>query len=558
MNHLKTETKRNNRISPIQVIRVAIQLVAFLLIPGLFISVFSSIGAIYTAIIGGTFVFSEQVGNILLVAAVFLITALWGRFFCGFICSFGAMQDLLWRLGKHIVNRPLIPEKADRVLKYLKYAVLLFIVIGVWTLGVGEGVLWSPWTIFGMYSSPFKGFPTEWMFLSLGGAFLLLTVIGSLFIERFFCKYICPLGALFAIASRFRVFRIKKPSDHCGSCKLCTKKCSMSIPLYRHDEVRSGECIDCMQCTSACYRHNVTMPTVPAISGTLAAAALTGVTFMGTLPKSDTAQTTQNTSFTPAAVISTEAAGKYKNGTYTGSAAGYRGTVEVAVKVSSGYISDIDVTSYRDDREFFSRAQDQVIPAIIESQDTDVDTVSGATYSSLGIINAVEDALQSQIIAESIEAQTEAPSQAITEEPMEIIDETVTEDQDTAQDNDGYEDNSDDEDISDSNSQNNNQSGLTDGVYYGSGSGFRGTTEVAVTVEGGVITDITVTSYQDDYQFFSRAQSGVIDAILSAQSVDVSSVSGATFSSNSIKAAVADALGLSYTNPNSSMGGKHR
>ena len=102
------------------------------------------------------------------------------------------------------------------------------------------------------------------------------------------------------------------------------------------------------------------------------------------------------------------------------------------------------------------------------------------------------------------------------------------------------------------------QGSFADGVYYGSGSGYRGTTQVAVTVENGVITDITITSYQDDSQFFNRAQSGVIGAILSQQSVDVASVSGATFSSNSIKAAVADALNLSYTNPNSSGGGSHK
>jgi len=101
------------------------------------------------------------------------------------------------------------------------------------------------------------------------------------------------------------------------------------------------------------------------------------------------------------------------------------------------------------------------------------------------------------------------------------------------------------------------QGSFTDGIYYGSGSGFRGTTQVAVVVENGCITDITVTSYQDDNQFFNRAQDGVIAAILSQQSVDVSSVSGATFSSNSIKEAVASALGLSYSNPNSSMQSSH-
>ena len=98
---------------------------------------------------------------------------------------------------------------------------------------------------------------------------------------------------------------------------------------------------------------------------------------------------------------------------------------------------------------------------------------------------------------------------------------------------------------------------FTDGVYSGSGTGFRGTTDVSVTVEGGKIADITINSYQDDEQFFSRAQSGVISEILAAQDTNVATVSGATFSSNSIIEAVSNALGKEFTNPNSTMSRGH-
>ena len=91
-----------------------------------------------------------------------------------------------------------------------------------------------------------------------------------------------------------------------------------------------------------------------------------------------------------------------------------------------------------------------------------------------------------------------------------------------------------------------------DGTYTGSGTGFRGTTNVSVTVEGGYITDITIVSYQDDTPYFNRAQSSVLPDIIDTQGIDVDTVSGATFSSNGIIEAVADALGLSFTNPNSS------
>ena len=81
-----------------------------------------------------------------------------------------------------------------------------------------------------------------------------------------------------------------------------------------------------------------------------------------------------------------------------------------------------------------------------------------------------------------------------------------------------------------------------DGVYTGQGEGFRGTTQVQVTVEDGFIADIAVLSFQDDREFFQKAQSSVVGGILTEQTPDVDAVSGATFSSKSIMEAVADAL----------------
>lgn len=97
---------------------------------------------------------------------------------------------------------------------------------------------------------------------------------------------------------------------------------------------------------------------------------------------------------------------------------------------------------------------------------------------------------------------------------------------------------------------------LKDGTYTGSGTGLRGTTSVKVVVKNKKVQSITVTSYEDDQQYFEAAKSTVINNIIKAQSLDVDDVSGATFSSNSIKEAVAKALSITYTNPNSSMSGE--
>ena len=103
------------------------------------------------------------------------------------------------------------------------------------------------------------------------------------------------------------------------------------------------------------------------------------------------------------------------------------------------------------------------------------------------------------------------------------------------------------------------QSGnYADGEYTGIGKGLRGNTQVQVTVSGGKISEITVISYADDRQYFSRAQGSMIDRIMENQGINVSTVSGATYSSNSILEAVADALDIEFTNPNSSMSSGQR
>lgn len=528
------------KLSPIQIVRAVIQIIAFVTVPALFITIFSSIGSIIMSIIGGSFVLTEYLGSIILILGVFLVTIVWGRYFCGFICSFGAMQDLLNAVGKLIPFKVKISEKADKYLKLLKYVVLAFVAIGVWGFSVKGDVIWSPWTVFGIYSSLSAWSSLEY-FLTLGGAFLLLIIIGSLFIERFFCKYLCPLGALFALVSRTRLHPIKRRSEKCGNCKLCTAKCSMSIPLYKYDEVSSGECINCLKCTEVCQNDNITAETLPAISGTLAVTAIAGLYYAGVL--TDAKPVAESSNKDTYAVSEAEETGIYTDGVYTGTGKGFRGNTKVTVTVENGVISDITVNSYKDDEEFFSRAESGIISAVIRSQSTDVDAVSGATFSSKGLIDAIKNALGEEITAEeeATEPTTEKASKSKKQKTTEAEETTAPAETETTTETEPA---PTEKKISDGK--------YADGVYTGTGTGFRGETSVTVTVENGEITDITINSYKDDQQFFSRAESGVISAILRSQDTDVDAVSGATFSSNGIKEAVADALGIEFANPNNS------
>lgn len=510
-----------HKFKPVQTVRAVIQLFAFLTVPALFAAVFSAIGGTVSSLLLGTFMLSERIDSIMLVAGVFAVTLIFGRVFCGFICSFGAMQDLLYAVGKLIPFKVYIPEKADKWLKKMKFVVLALIAVGVWGFSAGTDSVWSPWTVFGMYTSV-SAWGSLQYFLTVGGILLILIIIGSLFIERFFCKYLCPLGAMFSAVSQFRFYPVKRQASKCGNCKLCSAKCPMSVPISGYKTITSGECISCLKCTEICTKENITADTLPAISGTLAVTAIAGLTYAGILtdmPKMSEPEAAA------AGITELSFTGKVADGTFTGTGNGFRGAVKVNVQVKNGVITDITVDSCADDNEFFSRAENAIIPQIIQTQSTEVAAVSGATFSSRGLIEAVKAAL-----GEKIAGTTALTTQTQYTTTTTKTTETIPQMTDSAEPTGTF----------------------ADGVYTGTGTGLRGKTSVTVTVENGEITDITVNSYQDDAPYFSRAENSVIAAILRAQSVEVTAVSGATISSNSIKEAVANALGISYTNPNSS------
>ena len=278
------KSKFHLKLKKSQVIRHLIQLAAFLLTPGLFISAFGAVKDVYTAILGGTFSLGALSYQLLLLAAVVPVTVLLGRFFCGYFCSFGALGDAVWFVAGKIHKKRLdIGKRADRILKLLKYAVLAFLVVLIWTLGlVRFDSVDSPWTIFGMFAS-FSGWPSASFLLTSGAALLLLIIAGSALIERFFCRYLCPLGAIFSILSLPRLFRVSKPRAACGPCTLCMKKCAMGIALNEADTVASGECINCFKCVDACPRCNVRANPAPAVATALATAAIAGLAYAGSL-----------------------------------------------------------------------------------------------------------------------------------------------------------------------------------------------------------------------------------------------------------------------------------
>lgn len=396
----------NKKIKKSQFLRHVIQFIMFLILPGLYAMTFSELKIVYQMVIGGNFNFLQAFPSLVEFVAVMLLTIVMGRWFCGWLCAFGAYNDLIYFISRKVFKVKFkVNEKVDSILKYVKYVVLVFIIIVSWTMGSSILASTSPWDAFGQITDPSTIFSS----LLIGLILLVLITIGAFFIERFFCRYLCPLGAVFSIISRFSITKINKPKADCGKCRACTNKCSMGLNLYKVDGVRGGDCINCLKCTEVCPRNNANANILGQdvnqnLAGSVAMATMLsvyGLTNFGAdaLTKSGIIPNDSSISSNAAVEgVTSNNVSKYKDGTYTGSGIGFKGrTTTVSVTISGGKVANIEIVSYGDDRKYFERASESVVQGILSKQSTEVDTVSGATYSSKGIISAVQDALSQAV-----------------------------------------------------------------------------------------------------------------------------------------------------------------
>lgn len=207
------------------------------------------------------------------------------------------------------------------------------------------------------------------------------------------------------------------------------------------------------------------------------------------------------------------------DGVYKGSATGFSGPVTVAVTIMDKKIISIDILSSTDDEAFFNRAKG-VIDRIISSQSFDVDVVSGATYSSNGIIGAVKNALTGEK-DNGVTGKSKQGSTSESESDSSLAEIAAVQD----------------------------ASAYKDGTYYGTGKGFAGTMKVKVDISGGKIASISIVSTKDGDSYVKSASS-LLDTIVEKQSTNVDTVSGATFSSRGIIAAVRSALSQAAVSDN--------
>ena len=277
------------KISFVQILRAVSQIIFFLILPALFISTFIGVKQIYLSIIHQNFSITALLPQLIEAISIIPITVLIGRFFCGWMCAFGAMGDFIYMLSSKLFKRRFkISEKTDSVLKFTKYILLAFLITVVWSMGVTTFSTSNPWDVFGMLLTFGKIPDISYVFLNLAPALFifLFIVVASFFVERFFCRYLCPLGAIFSIVSKPRITSILKPKTKCGNCRICTKSCPMGIALYKKNFSKTGECINCFKCVSVCPRKNVSLSVSesnvrPILAGTMAVTVMTGIYYMG-------------------------------------------------------------------------------------------------------------------------------------------------------------------------------------------------------------------------------------------------------------------------------------
>ncbi|HVJ07003.1 MAG TPA: 4Fe-4S binding protein [Acidisarcina sp.] len=197
-----------------------------------------------------------------LTAAFLLSSLLLKKTFCSWLCPIGTVSEYLWKLGRKLFRRNFtVPRWLDlplRSLKYLLLAFFLFIVLSMSAQALNDFLL-AP---FGIIAD--VKMLNFFRHMSLIGIVIVaLFVLLSVFIQNFWCRFLCPYGALMGLVSTLSPVRIRRDEEACIDCGKCTKACPSSLPVDRLIQIRSVECTSCMECVAACPAENALQLSLP-------------------------------------------------------------------------------------------------------------------------------------------------------------------------------------------------------------------------------------------------------------------------------------------------------
>ncbi len=189
--------------------------------------------------------------GLFILVAILAVSLLLKKAFCSWICPVGTLSEVLGRLGLRIMGRPLdVPRWLDWPLRALKYLLLGFF---VWAIGTMSAPL-----IEVFLDGPYNRVADLRMYLffaemsAVGLTVIALLALLSVFIQGFWCRYLCPYGALLGSLSLLSPLRITRNAASCTDCQLCTRACPARIQVHAAARVLSDECSACYRCVAAC------------------------------------------------------------------------------------------------------------------------------------------------------------------------------------------------------------------------------------------------------------------------------------------------------------------
>ncbi len=301
---------------------------------------------------------------------ILLSSIIFGPLFCSFLCPFGFLSEAIYKIGRKIKLPELkINTKTDYYLKFIRYIILAL------TIAVSLPLILS---ILNYDPQANINILLQGNILSIIAIIvLILFLFVSLFSRKFYCKYLCFEGAKQSFVSIGRIFNITR-TEHCVNCGICEKKCKTQVNILKKDIVTDPSCITCLDCIENCPEKNA-ISLKPSFSMKKIIIIVTcSLVLFGSI---------YINALGPEKVAIEEGMTEY-----SGTALGYKGNVDVSVIMQDDEIIQVYVESHNDDWSWFGRAR-QVADDIVTAQSTDVDTITSATYSSQGIINATKDAL---------------------------------------------------------------------------------------------------------------------------------------------------------------------
>jgi uncharacterized protein with FMN-binding domain len=320
-----------------------------------------------------------------LTLSILLTSLLFGRFFCGFICPLGALQDYFSFLGNHLkINKLIVNEKTNSRMLLIKYVVLIS-ALGLSILNFGHLISsFSPWLAFLNIILGFK--------LSIGTGILVMIIMASLFIQRPFCRFLCPLGAFQSLMSALGPFKIKS-NHNCNGCYHCLQLCPIDIKRPFDNGELSPECISCLNCVERrCIKNHsgyslMIFNKKIEVNRYILLGLIVFLAIYLLLPIANLSPQTSYNYFQ----------GLLIDGRYFGTGVGFGGPIQVSVWIENNKISKIDILSHRESSGYFEEVFMIKSKEIIEKQGLYLDAVSGATASSRGFYSAVRSAVSQSI-----------------------------------------------------------------------------------------------------------------------------------------------------------------